>query len=459
MRLKVNAPSSGRRALGGPAISLAFGFALLASAQPGVPASGATLEPAVLHSPANGASVTYGQTVTFCYTIPSSWPNNSSDPAAGPSTRLDFYLDGDDSFNEPDNSAFGTKQCPIDTPSASPGAHTWWVVLTLVNYDAGCSCWIQGDSATSEKRSFTIVAPPDGPVGVSIDRGATYTTSPQVDLRIVWPAGATNMVVSNDGGFATSTTFGIDRETIPWTLASSGAERLPKTVYVRFKGDYGGHGWTPTDTFTDDIILDETPPTVTEPSATQTASAGKSGRMASLGDWSRLVASSTGSVAVTWSGSDNNSGLATFELQASAGSGPWGAVTLDGPTVTTYRATLAKGSYRYRVRASDRAGNVSAWAVGAPVLVTDSTPLPDEGTTPAPSASVAVGAILASPSSASSAGGLEAGAVVAPGDATPQPPVAILLLGAFLAGLAGAGAAMGFPSLIRRLRQRSRGEP
>jgi hypothetical protein len=64
------------------------------------------------------------------------------------------------------------------------------------------------------------------------------------------------VLLSNDGGFAGAQSVPVTL-TIPWTLVSSGPERLPKTVYARFLG-----AGNDTANFTDDIILDETPPTV-----------------------------------------------------------------------------------------------------------------------------------------------------------------------------------------------------
>lgn len=100
---------------------------------------------------------------------------------------------------------------------------------------------------------------PTSPIGVSIAGGASYVSSPDVTLGIVAPAGTTQVLISDDGGFAHAST-------VPWsasnlyrhTLSSSGSERLPKTVYVRFAGPFDA-----TRTFTDDVILDQTAPVLT----------------------------------------------------------------------------------------------------------------------------------------------------------------------------------------------------
>src|SRR5581483_8573357 len=113
-------------------------------------------------------------------------------------------------------------------------------------------------AATSDPVSVTAGGCADGPHGVTINGGAIFTTSPGVTLTIHEPAGATSVTISNDGGFANSTTTAIAcNDSYAWTLPSSGAERLPKVVYVRF----GGSGLDPNQTFTDDIILDQTAPT------------------------------------------------------------------------------------------------------------------------------------------------------------------------------------------------------
>ena len=76
-------------------------------------------------------------------------------------------------------------------------------------------------------------------------------------LTIHEPAGATAVRISNDGGFGSATSQAIrGDDTYTWTLQSSGAERLPKTVYVRFTGG----GADPNQSYTDDIVLDQRPP-------------------------------------------------------------------------------------------------------------------------------------------------------------------------------------------------------
>jgi PKD repeat protein len=101
--------------------------------------------------------------------------------------------------------------------------------------------------------------PPPGLVGVSIDEGDYATDDPHVQVDLVWPSFATQALISNDGGFgAAGGTMALAlAPKVPWTLEQTGPERLPKTVYVRFLG-----AGIDTQNFTDDIILDQTPPTL-----------------------------------------------------------------------------------------------------------------------------------------------------------------------------------------------------
>ena len=98
--------------------------------------------------------------------------------------------------------------------------------------------------------------PPPGRLGVSINGGAEFTNDRHVTIDAVWPDLAKSMVISNDGGFPDAAQSPVDPE-ISWTLGSSGSERLPKTVYVRFTGGKSG-----AETYQDDIILDETAPSL-----------------------------------------------------------------------------------------------------------------------------------------------------------------------------------------------------
>ena len=89
--------------------------------------------------------------------------------------------------------------------------------------------------------------------GMTINGGAQYTNDPDVTLSVIAPNGVGSLRVANDGGFRAAEAFTV-KKTIRWRLAESGLERLPKTVYLRFGNE--------AQTFTDDIILDQTKPTV-----------------------------------------------------------------------------------------------------------------------------------------------------------------------------------------------------
>ena len=79
--------------------------------------------------------------------------------------------------------------------------------------------------------SGTIIitpAPPPGPIGVSINGGDYATNSPQVQVNLVWPSAASQVMLSNDGGFGAAgrTMTRALAAQVPWTLAQTGPERL-----------------------------------------------------------------------------------------------------------------------------------------------------------------------------------------------------------------------------------------
>jgi hypothetical protein len=68
---------------------------------------------------------------------------------------------------------------------------------------------------------------------------------------------------------------------------------------------------------------------------------------------------------VTWSGSDQGWGIERYELQRSLDGAGWRRITLSSPLAKQAIQWLGAGhTYRYRARAVDKAGNVSAWATG-----------------------------------------------------------------------------------------------
>ena len=75
-----------------------------------------------------------------------------------------------------------------------------------------------------------------------------------------------------------------------------------------------------------------------------------------------------GSTMVIWDANDaGGAGIDRYELQQQKDGGSW--TTIAWPTRASAILALALGhSYRHRVRAHDRAGNVGAWSVGAAVV-------------------------------------------------------------------------------------------
>lgn len=200
---------------------------------------------------------------------------------------------------------------------------------------ASLSCVVtatnENGTATATSASVVVGEPPTpgtctGPVGVSVNGGAVFTTSAAVTLTIRPPTGATTATIANDGGFDGAAARPLDSATCSysWTLSSVGSDRMPRIVYVRFGGD--------TETFTDDIVLDQVAPRV--------ASATLRYRS---GGWRLAVRAD-----------DAASGVASLQYAARRGG--------TGVTVAYREQVRVPSSVAARwVRVRDRAGNAGTW--------------------------------------------------------------------------------------------------
>jgi 6-phosphogluconolactonase (cycloisomerase 2 family) len=182
-------------------------------------------------------------------------------------------------------------------------------------------------------------APPPGPTGVSINDGARYTNNRRVDISVVWPAGAAALSIANDGGFKAAQTLPVAKS-IPWKLDSSGPERLPKTIYVRFGAS--------SQTFTDDIILDQTKPTVSSAAVVDAGVAASSAAVA------QAAAAETPTYRVRIRAKDATSGVAKVQF---ARNKKHPSSLRKFARTTRYKAARAP---KY-LRVQDRAGNFSRW--------------------------------------------------------------------------------------------------
>jgi hypothetical protein len=175
---------------------------------------------------------------------------------------------------------------------------------------------------------------------MTIDDGALYTNDPHVELSVVAPSWAHSLRVSNDGGFGAAKTFPVTK-TIAWRLAESGQERLPKTVYLRFGND--------SQTFTDDIILDQTKPVVSAATVGGTR-AGTANVASAL-----ATTASFRTYRVRIRAKDATSGVAKVQFAGRSKRHP-------SPLRKFARVTRYNGAHAPKyVRVRDRAGNFSRW--------------------------------------------------------------------------------------------------
>lgn len=173
-------------------------------------------------------------------------------------------------------------------------------------------------------------------------------------------AGATNLLVlandtDADGDVLTitATTNGA-HGTVAITGAGTGLTYDPVQLY--FGTDVftytirDGHGGSDTATVLLTIAKDTTPPAVVGPAEAF---------------YAHTVGSTTMNARISWSGSDAGTGIARYEIQVSVNGGAFASTSLPTATSTSINRTLTdEKSYRFRVRATDKQGNVSAWVNG-----------------------------------------------------------------------------------------------
>jgi PKD repeat protein len=242
--------------------------------------------------------------------------------SSGPIAHYEWDLDGDGSFE-------------TDTGTTAQATKTYTragsvTVQLRVTDGVGLT-----DVATGV---LTVTSTPiSGQLGVTINNGAQYTNTPNVTLNVAAPPTITQLLVSNDGGFLAATPFAPAR-TLTWKLDSSGPERLPKIVYLRFLS-----GATTSPNYTDDIILDERPPVVNSASVVGAPPAA-----------SGATASKLKTYKVKVKAKDSNSGVGFVQVTANK--------RKPGKLIKYKTKVSAKLAARPKfLRARDRAGNFSKW--------------------------------------------------------------------------------------------------
>jgi len=257
------------------------------------------------------------------------------------STSVSLSLSASDPMSDVYQMRFSNDNTNWSTWEAYATSKAW----TLPGGDGSKTVYVQYRNnamlaSVSYSDSITLDTTP--PIGsLTINGGATYTNNASVSLNL--PAvdatsGVTQMRFSNDN--------------VSWSTweayAASKAYTLPggddtKTVYVQFKDNAG----LTSGTYSDSIILDRIAP---ESSAT-----------------SPEVTVNT-SFALTWSGTDNLSGIAAYDIQYRVGAAGVWTDWLLGTTKTTavfgshLPVVVTQGeTYYFRVRAHDLAGNVEEY--------------------------------------------------------------------------------------------------
>jgi YVTN family beta-propeller protein len=249
-------------------------------------------------------------------------------------------------------SASATSTLPVVFASSTPSVcEVAGSTVTLVSFGA---CTISAnqdgggtDKAAEVRLTFQVLADP----GVSILDSLAYTNTKAVTLNLVWPRGATEARISNDGGFSRSKTTTVPLSAVVnWKLDDSRAGAYTKIVYVRFNGT----GLDTTKTYTDDIILDTAAPDLLGLDAT--LSSVDPGAVSI----SSLQVKKTNGVKVVVRAYDRLSGIGFIEVRSKP-TGKLTKIKSSQPKAKSQIVRVRTVAKRLQIRVVDRAGNRSGW--------------------------------------------------------------------------------------------------
>jgi hypothetical protein len=181
---------------------------------------------------------------------------------------------------------------------------------------------------------------------VVIDDGAQYTNSPIVKVSAA-AEGAVAMIVTPHPDIWQPSEPYAPVKPQQWMAAPWWGNDVDGVHEIYVKWADSQSTWS--DWRSDSIILDRSVPAVGVPTASLTTGAS--------------VASGA-PVRLAWTASDATSGIARYDVQLQTDGRTWAALPSPG-TAKSLARTLAPGhAYRFRVRATDMAGNMSAWVYG-----------------------------------------------------------------------------------------------
>jgi hypothetical protein len=240
--------------------------------------------------------------------------------------------------SDPGNTASfyqGRTQAVVFADSAGGGVSESMSYQTAIGDELGLMVWNNGATTNT---SYTLYADTTAPNGtIAINGGAPYVNSTSVTLNLSGvdtQTGVYQMQFSNDG--ISWSGWEAYSSSKAWTLTAGDGT---KTVYVQYKNN----AEISSDTISDTIILDTTPPSSNATSPAHSMNL---------------------NITVSWIGSDATSGVTAYDVQYRVGAG---GTWKDWLTHTTATSAIFgpinpvkvahSETYFFRVRAYDGAGN------------------------------------------------------------------------------------------------------